>query len=78
MGKVIFQFCRTCGFYNAPAKTCAIMSNFKGNIEPTDFCSKYTESPVRCENCNAISLAPIILLGQDNKYHYFCQRCVPQ
>lgn len=78
MGKTIFRFCRTCGFYQAQAKTCTIMAYFKGQIEPTDFCSKYTEVPVRCEFCNAIALAPYIVFDKTNKPHICCSNCLPQ
>ena len=71
MSKVIFRFCRTCGFYQKEAKTCTIMNFFKGQIEPTDFCSKYTEAPVRCERCNAITLAPVIIV-ENQKAHIYC------
>lgn len=78
MSKVIFRFCKTCGFYNAPAKTCAIMATFKGEIEPNDFCSKYREAPVHCERCRAITFAPILVVDANGTYHSYCQGCVPQ
>lgn len=76
MGKYIFRFCRTCGFYQTQAKTCTLMSYFKGEIEPTDFCSKYCEIPIRCESCNSILLSPFISIDADNKGHYYCNNCL--
>lgn len=71
----LLEKCNTCKLYIPQQKTCQIMPNLAGRINPDDFCSQHKNHLEVCELCGVGLLIPIIRV-QDNVVHTYCENCI--
>lgn len=74
---ITFYKCATCKLYIPQQKTCQLMiAPMQGQIEPTDYCTKYVDKIEYCELCGNGILAPLIEASANGEVHTYCASCL--
>ena len=69
------EYCNTCACFNKNKNICGLSGiPMEGD---KDYCSKHTDTILRCEVCGNMMLVPgsIIEIDSEGKSHQFCPRC---